>query len=87
MIRQGKLRIEVLTLAQRALKLQALALLEGHVNPSNLIADNLGELAVGMCFNEGCQNTSQVYPAQQDGYCDCCLTNTVASCLVLAQVI
>jgi len=41
-------------------------------------------VAPGICMNPGCDYTTEVEPDSMEGWCECCNTNTVQSCLVLA---
>ena len=47
----------------------------------------LGEVAPGICMNDGCDYAAEYEPDQREGWCECCETRSVASALVLAGVI
>ena len=40
-----------------------------------------------ICMNEGCDYTTDMEPDQDQGWCEVCGTNTVASAAILAGVI
>jgi hypothetical protein len=44
-------------------------------------------VAWGICTNEDCDYSTQVEPDCREGYCECCHTQTVQSCLVLMGMI
>lgn len=41
----------------------------------------------GICLNDGCDYSTDVDPNQERGWCETCETNTVMSCLILADII
>lgn len=66
-------------------KLDKLAELEGFGDGEELAEHfALPGVVPGICMNEGCDYTTDVEPDQQHGWCECCDSKTVKSCLVLA---
>lgn len=59
----------------------------GYDTPQNLIADYVFEgIMPGIC-SAGCGYSTEVEPDQDQGWCECCGTNTVVSAAILAGVI
>jgi len=44
-------------------------------------------ISPGICVAEGCSCTTEVQPDQRKGWCEMCGKRTVASVLVLAEII
>ncbi len=69
-------------------KLQRLAEIEGYSDTMDLLQEaTFDSVAAGICRVKGCEYTTQVEPDCNDGWCEECQRNTVASCLVLAGMI
>jgi len=68
-------------------KLDDLAKIEGQSIEELLTLATFDSVAKGICVNPSCNYTIDVEPDQQEGYCEECGTNTVKSCLVLAEMI
>jgi hypothetical protein len=81
-------RAMALSKAEREAKLQKLAELEGFDTVDEMFdaAVTDGECP-GICVNPACDHTADVEPDQRKGYCENCGTQTVKSCLVLAELI
>lgn len=47
----------------------------------------LGDGCEGICMNGDCDYTAQVEPDQDQGYCECCNTQSVRSVLVILGII
>ena len=67
--------------------------LEDLADASGMSVDELLENAAidsvvpGICTNSGCDYTAEYEPDQDAGWCEECETGTVASALILADVI
>jgi len=68
-------------------KLATLAENEGFDADSLVEHFALRSVVPGICMNEGCDYSTNVEPDQRGGWCECCETRTVESCLSLAGVI
>lgn len=69
-------------------KLELLAEIEGYEDTMELLEENaIDSVVPGICMNEGCDYTTEVEPDCREGWCECCDTNTVKSCLILANII
>lgn len=68
-------------------KLETLSKIEGIPIEELLEQATFDSVARGICTNPDCNYTSTVEPDQDRGYCEDCQTNTVKSCLVLAEMI
>jgi len=44
-------------------------------------------VVMGICMNPGCEYTADIEPDCRDGHCECCGTQSVASILVLFNLI
>ena len=77
-----------ITDALRKEKLAKLAEIEGYDTAEALIdAKGIDSIAPGICMNPGCDYTTEVEGDQEEGWCECCDTGTVVSCLVLAELV
>jgi hypothetical protein len=65
-------------------KLAELAEIEGMDSMDLIEECVMDSVVIGICTNPGCDYTCGVEPDQEHGHCSVCLTQTVASALVLA---
>ena len=73
---------------KRQVKLSRLVESEGYPNLEQLLRDAAFDcVSPGICLTDGCDYTTEVEPDQDRGWCECCCDNTVASALVLAEII
>jgi hypothetical protein len=73
---------------KRRIKLDQLVESEGYDTLEAFLEDNVHDSVVpGICLTEKCDYTTGVEPDQDHGWCECCCGNTVASALVLAEII
>jgi hypothetical protein len=76
------------TTETRRAKLSQLVELEGYASCEELLeAAALDSVSPAICTNDACDYTAEMEPDQEQGYCEVCDTNTVASALVLAGLI
>ena len=68
-------------------KLKKLSEVEGLSIEEMLEEGTFDSVCWGICTNEGCEYTTQVEPDQDQGYCENCKTQTVASACILAGII
>lgn len=69
-------------------KLEQLAQIEGYTDTLDLLQDaSIDSVNPGICTNPDCDYTTEVEPDQAHGYCENCCTYTVASPLVLEDII
>ena len=69
------------------LKLKTLCELEGFEEPAELAETAIFDsVSPGICMNAGCDYTTNVEPDSDQGWCECCDTNTVKSGLMLFGV-
>ena len=68
-------------------KITQLAESEGMTVDELLEEASFDSVVIGICTNKGCDYTTEVEPDQDQGWCECCETNTVASPLILLGVI
>lgn len=68
-------------------KLEKLAEIEGKLVDQMLEDAVMDSACPGICMNEKCDYTVETEPDQSQGYCEKCDTNTVQSCLVIANLI
>jgi hypothetical protein len=52
-----------------------------------LEATILDSCVPAICMNKECDYSTEMEPGQDAGWCECCESNTVVSCLVLAGLI
>jgi hypothetical protein len=72
----------------RQSKLQTLAEYEGYlVLEEMLAAVMVDSVSPGICTNPDCNYTTEVEPDQTGGWCEECGERSVASALILAQII
>lgn len=75
-------------MTSRKEKLETLAELEGFDDPMEMLEQYVVDsVTPGICMNEGCQYTTEVEPDSSTGWCEECGTNTVCSCMMLANII
>lgn len=75
-------------MTDRKKKLKTLAELEGFDDPTEMLEYYvLDSVNPGICMNEGCNYTTEVEPDSDTGWCEECDTNTVCSCMMLADII
>lgn len=81
-------KTDALSRAERAAKLKALMEAEGFGSLNDLLeASAFDSVSPAICVNAGCTYTTEYEPDQDQGWCEVCDTNTVASALVLAGII
>ncbi len=71
----------------RKTKLEELAEEYGTDVEGLLEAAVLDDVVPGICTNVGCNHTAENEPDQDAGWCEDCESTTVASALILAQMI
>ena len=77
-----------LVLSTKAAKLMKLCELEGFQSLDDLLqACATDSVCPAICLTEGCDHTAKTEPDQDEGFCEVCGGNTVASALVLAGLI
>ena len=67
-------------------KLTELADIEGQDEMAMLEQAVIDSVVPGICMNEDCDYTTGVEPDSDSGWCEFCGTNTVKSCLMLANI-
>lgn len=76
------------TSTEKRAKLTTLTMLEGFGTIDNLLEHAASDsLCLGICTNEECTYTAEVEPDQDRGWCESCDTDSVASALILADLI
>lgn len=68
-------------------KIQELCDIEGMSLEEMLELATFDSGCPGICMNEGCSFTTECEPDATHNYCEDCGTNSVKSCLVLAEII
>jgi len=69
-------------------KLEMLARIEGYGSVMDMYEASVRDCVVpGICTNADCDYTSGVEPDCSRGHCEWCDTQTVASCLILGDLI
>lgn len=69
-------------------KLETLADAEGFDSVDAMLEKSTYDsIASAICVNEGCDYTTDMEPDQREGWCEMCETNTVQSCLILAEIL
>ncbi|WP_035676516.1 hypothetical protein [Bradyrhizobium liaoningense] len=77
-----------ISLAQRVQKLVTLCDQRGfHDLDDLLLAALLKDASPAICMTEGCNNTADMEPDQDQGFCEACGGKTIISALVLAGLI
>ena len=77
-----------IVLSPKAAKLMKLCELEGYKRLYDLLkACTADSVCPAICMTEGCDYTTEMESDQDEGYCEACGGNTVASALVLAGLI
>ena len=80
--------MSTIVLTAKAQKLMRLCELEGYKSACDLIEAVAGDsVCPAICMTEGCEYTADMEPDQEEGYCESCGGNTVASALRLAGFI
>ena len=73
---------------KRRIKLDLLVESEGYDTLEDLLQAVITDtVSPGICMTEGCSYTTEVEPDQREGWCEVCDKGTVASALVLAEII
>lgn len=68
--------------------LDRLAAAEGYDDPIDLLEDSIFDsLVPAICLNAGCGYTQDLEPDQDAGWCENCQAATMASALMLANLI
>jgi len=69
-------------------KIETLANYYGFLSVMEMLEASMFDSVVpAICTNPDCDYTTEMEPDQTRGWCESCETNTVKSCLVLAEVI
>ncbi|MCP1747546.1 MULTISPECIES: hypothetical protein [Bradyrhizobium] len=77
-----------ISLAQRVQKLVTLCDQRGFQDLDDLLlVALLKDASPAICMTEGCNNTIDMEPDQDQGFCEACGGNTIISALVLAGLI
>ncbi len=77
-----------IVLSNKAQKLMKLCEAEGFASLDDLLAvAAVDSVCPAICMTEGCDHTAEMEPDQAEGYCEACGGNTVASVLILADLI
>jgi hypothetical protein len=77
-----------IVLSLKAAKLMRLCDIEGFRSLDDLLDAAAGDsVCPAICMTEGCDYTTEMEPDQEEGYCEKCGGNTVASALILAGLI
>ena len=80
--------MSTIALSNKAAKLMRLCELEGFRNIEEILFASITDsVCPSICMTEGCDYTAEMEPDQDQGYCEACGGNTVASALVLADLI
>lgn len=79
-------------MGSKSQKLRTLMDIEGYEMLDEFLMEECTEFAnrVGcpaICMNDNCEYTADMEPDQQHGWCPECETNSVASALVLADIL
>lgn len=78
----------VLSEEARRAKLRELANIEGYETVEEMLEEAVCDaVSPAICTHEDCDYTAEMEPDQDQGWCDECRKNTVASALVLAELI
>lgn len=81
--------MSTIVLSNKALKLMKLCEAEGfkQLDDLLLLAALADSMCPAICMTEGCDYTTEMESDQDQGFCEACGGNTVASVLVLAGLI
>ena len=72
----------------RQQKLEVLAEAEGFDSVYAMLEKaTYDSIASAICVNDRCDYTIDMEPDQREGWCETCETNTVQSCLILAEIL
>jgi len=81
-------KVSTIALSNKAAKLMVLCDLEGFKSLDDLLqAAATDSVCPAICMTEGCNYTTEMEPDQDQGYCESCGGNTMASALILAGLI
>ena len=60
----------------------------GYESTFSLVEDYMDEgLMPAICMNKGCDYSTEMEPDQDQGWCECCSTNSLSSASVLMGII
>ncbi|UPT96581.1 hypothetical protein J4G48_0047720 [Bradyrhizobium barranii subsp. apii] len=80
--------MSAIALSRKAVKLMKLCDLEGFQSLDDLLqAAAADSVCPAICMTEGCDYTAAMEPDQDQGFCEACGGNTIASVLVLVGLI
>jgi len=80
--------MSTIVLSNKAAKLMKLCEMEGYRSLYQLLRHAAADsVCPAICMTEGCDHTTEMEPDQAHGYCEACGGTTVASALVLADLI
>jgi len=80
--------MSTIALSQKAAKLMKLCEVEGFEKVEDILFAAVSDsVCPAICMTEGCDYTAEMEPDQDQGYCEVCGGNTMASALVLAGVV
>lgn len=77
-----------IVLSTKGAKLMKLCEAEGFTTLAQLLKHvGADSLCPAICMTEGCDYTADMEPDQDQGYCEACGGNTMASALILAELV
>lgn len=77
-----------IVLSTKGAKLMKLCEAEGFTTFAQLLRHvGADSLCPAICMKEGCDYTADMEPDQDQGYCEACGGNTMASALILAELV
>jgi hypothetical protein len=80
--------MSTIVLSTKGAKLMKLCVAEGFASLDDLRALSVRDsVCPAICMTEGCDHIAEMESDQDEGYCDTCGGNTMASVLVLAGLI
>ncbi|RTE88025.1 hypothetical protein HAP41_0000004990 [Bradyrhizobium barranii subsp. apii] len=80
--------MSAIALSRKAVKLMKLCDLEGFQSLDDLLQTAAADsVCPAICMTEGCDYTAAMEPDQDQGFCEACGGNTIASVLVLVGLI
>jgi len=60
----------------------------GYESTFSLVEDYIHEgLMPAICMNKGCDYSTEMEPDQDQGWCECCSTNSLSSAAILMGII
>lgn len=68
-------------------KFHKLMEIEGYEDEMGLLEKVFDTVVPAICMNKDCDYSEEMEPDQDAGWCPECKTNTLCSCLVLANII